>query len=221
MKYPQPSKSEVDALYKPEQRSITVESDFLARPARPHSPMYTEAIQSTLAKPLVDPLLLPLTEACQELDEAAVVAYCQDEAIRGHAIAQFNVGLCYLRGRGVNKGHRMALKYFRLASQQNVGEASLQIGKCFYKGEGEKQDLREALKCFELAADAGVTEAQSILGWLHMNGEGVSTNYPGATKLLRLAADKHDLDAQTNLATCLACGLGVRKNEVEAAQTCS
>ena len=57
----------------------------------------------------------------------AAVAYFQDAADQGHARAQYNLGVCYENGRGVEQNYEMAAKYYQLAADQGHAKAQQRL----------------------------------------------------------------------------------------------
>jgi TPR repeat protein len=50
-------------------------------------------------------------------------------ADRGHANAQYNLGVCYANGTGVTKDEREAIHWYRLAADQGSEDARRAIEK--------------------------------------------------------------------------------------------
>ncbi|MGN0884524.1 MAG: caspase family protein [Candidatus Spyradosoma sp.] len=84
-------------------------------------------------------------------------------ANRGEAWAQYNLGLCYKFGNGVEKDLREAVRWFRRAAEQGDAQAQFNLGACYANGEGVEEDLFEAWHWFSLAADQGYSNAKEAL----------------------------------------------------------
>ena len=84
-------------------------------------------------------------------------------AAKGDAIAQLNLGLMYIIGKGVTQDEKEAMKWFRLAAAQGNARAQRSIGLTYYHGFGVAKDYEEAVKWYRLAADQGDAEAISNL----------------------------------------------------------
>jgi TPR repeat protein len=70
--------------------------------------------------------------------------------------------VCYLRGTGVAKDERQAVKWFRLAADQGDVIAQCNMGLCYHRGDGVEKDERKSVKWYRLAAkqtDTGATGA--------------------------------------------------------------
>jgi hypothetical protein len=97
-------------------------------------------------------------------DNAKVLALVKPLAEKGNAEAQRNMGVLYLRGRGVNRDTGAAIEWFRKSADQGFGPAQYQLGLLHYTGEGVEKNVAEAGKLFELAAAKGVIEAHHAAG---------------------------------------------------------
>jgi len=139
-------------------------------------------------------------------------------AMSGNSTAQCEVGRCYASGEGVNKDFQEAVKWFRMAAEQNDKQAQFNLGACYAFGHGVTQNNNEAVKWYRLAAEKGSAEAQSNLGWCFINGTGVVKDFTEAARLFKLAAEQGFAEAQNNLGECYLNGTGVAKNLTEAAK---
>ena len=66
--------------------------------------------------------------------------YYRKAAERGHAMAQKNLGNCYLDGKGVEKDPAEAVKWYRKAAEQGLAMAQTNLGVCYANGEGVKKE---------------------------------------------------------------------------------
>ena len=98
---------------------------------------------------------------------------CLKEALEGDAKAQTGLGFMYVKGRGVDKSDVEALKWYRLAAQQNNAFAQLEIGIMYKDGRAVEQSHEEAVKWFRLSAEQGYAGAQRLLGTMYKRGHGV------------------------------------------------
>lgn len=97
-------------------------------------------------------------------DSAKALALVKPLAEQGNAVAQRNMGVLYLRGRGVNRDVGTAIDWFRKSAAQGFGPAQYQLGLLYYTGEDVEKNAAEAAKLFEQAAATGVTEAHHAVG---------------------------------------------------------
>lgn len=123
----------------------------------------------------------------------------------GDAYAQYNLGLCYFKGEGVEKNPREAKIWYRAAAEQGYEPAKEALrnlenekelsqaddlvskGKTFL----DNQEYHDAVECFRLAAQMRNAHAMYYLGLCYEKGLGV---------------DKNPLAAQTYYGDALALG---------------
>ena len=84
-------------------------------------------------------------------------------AQQGHAEAQFNLGVMYENGLGVQKDHAQAVDWYKKAAEQGLKEAQNNRGKNYAQGTGVEQDYIRAYKWLSLAAEQGLKKAASNL----------------------------------------------------------
>jgi hypothetical protein len=69
-------------------------------------------------------------------------------AEQGNAVAQNNLGLLYLNGKGVPQDDAEAVKWFLKAAQQDDQKAQFNLGVMYQDGLGIPQDHAEAIKWY-------------------------------------------------------------------------
>ena len=102
-------------------------------------------------------LFVPTNASAQSADDYRV------EAEQGDAMAQFNLGLCYDNGEGVDQNYAEAAKWYRKAAEQGVALAQYNLGQCYYNGIGVTQNYAEAVKWYRKAAEQGHAMANRAL----------------------------------------------------------
>ena len=80
------------------------------------------------------------------------------------ALAQYHLGLCYLRGNGVPRDQAQAAAWFHKAAAQGNALAQFQLGLRYWVGQGVTPALSQAAAWFQKAAEQGHADAQFILG---------------------------------------------------------
>ena len=70
-------------------------------------------------------------------------------------------------GLGVSQNFETAIKWFKLAAEQEVARAQFNLGLLYYDGLGVLQDDKTAIKWFKLAAEQGDSSSQFNLGTLY------------------------------------------------------
>lgn len=143
----------------------------------------------------------------------------------GHTRAKYELGLLYLRGKGVEQsmfqafvwlvlaaraGYSQALapledvynflqkdEYFQLDSRRPsaLAHAKHNLGSAYYFGNGTDQDYSEAANWFREAADMGSADSRYNLGLMYKTGRGVVKDLAVAYYWLHLAALQGDKNA--------------------------
>ena len=75
-----------------------------------------------------------------------------DSAATGNPIAQRELGTAYHHGNGVLQSFEEAMKWWKLAAEQEDAKAQANLGDAYYHGEGVKKNLQESIKWWKLAA---------------------------------------------------------------------
>lgn len=188
-----------------------------------------------------------LLSAHAEPGDSASKAFQQYKAAaeRGDANAQFNLGLCYDKGKGVAKNSAEAVKWYSKAAAQGHTDAKLnleksdyavgiefqknkasaergdadaqyKVGLCYAEGKGVEKDVLEARKWYSKAAAQGHADAQYKFANTYYYGLGVGQDYAKAVEWNLKAAEQGHATGQHNLGLCYADGKGVEKNLLEA-----
>lgn len=127
-----------------------------------------------------------------------------------------DLGEMYLRGFGAEKNYDEALKWYRLAADQNCAVAQNALGSMYRLGLGVSQDYKEAIHWHRLAADQGLDMAQFALGYHYLLGQGVPGDNEEALVWYRLAANQVLAEAQYVLGDLYKLGQGVSQDYDEA-----
>lgn len=137
-------------------------------------------------------------------------------AEQGSAAAQFNLGVLYENGDGVERDLAEALRWYRKAAEQNDADAQFNLGVCYFNGKGVERDEKEAVAWYRKAAEQGFAPAQFNLGVCYYSGNGVPKDETEAVGWYRKAAENGFSSAQFNLGVCCESGIGTAKDEKEA-----
>ena len=76
----------------------------------------------------------------------------------GNRSAQFQLGLSYELGRGLEKSDVLAVKWFEAAARQELPLACLHLGMFYEAGRGVKRDYVRAYKLYEIAGSRASTD---------------------------------------------------------------
>ena len=155
--------------------------------------------------------------------EKAEFARYMEQAEKGDAGAMCNLGWCYNYGKGVEKNHEEAVKWYKKAAGKGDAWAMNNLGNCYKNGKGVEKNYKEAVKWFKKAAEKGNAWAMNNLGNCYKNGKGVEKNeaeaekwYKKAFSLFLQEAKEGNDTAMCNLGWCYKNGNGVEKNYEEA-----
>ena len=151
-------------------------------------------------------------------DYAKDVESYRKAAKQGDAMAQYNLGVCYHEGQGVEKDYSKAVEWYRKAAEQGNARAQYNLGYCYEKGLGVEQNYTKAVEWLRKAAEQGLALAQYNLGVCYHEGQGVELDYTKAVEWFRKAAAQDLALAQYNLGVCYYNGQGVEQNYTKAVE---
>jgi TPR repeat protein len=128
-------------------------------------------------------------------DYAAALREWRPLAEKGDALAQYNLGVLYRKGRGVPQDDVQARKWYDKAAVQGQAKAQYNLGTLYYNGEGVPKDYKQALRWFRLAADQGEAVAQTKIAIMYEDAQGVPHDLVQAYKWYSLAITSGDKPA--------------------------
>lgn len=133
-------------------------------------------------------------------------------AKQGYNKAQFNAGVCYEKGRGVQKDKEKALNYYWLAAAGGHKEAQYRHAKLLLTNREHQspENLNTAIGLLEQSAAAGLTKAQVCLASVYSQEQ--VRNASKAVHYLKMAAESGDGTALLFLGQCFESGFGVQQN---------
>jgi TPR repeat protein len=94
----------------------------------------------------------------------------------GKTTSQYELGLMYFKGQGVEQSYKEAFKWFRVSAQKGLPNAQFYLGLMYYEGKAVARNYSNALYLFLAAAKQGQSEAQFTLGDMYISGQGVKRN---------------------------------------------
>jgi TPR repeat protein len=127
-------------------------------------------------------------------------------ASNGLDVAQYNLGILYFTGRGVEQDHEEALRWLKQAAEQGHTAAQFNVGVLYFNGQGaapswqniwpvslwtRSRNRAEAARWYERAASAGHAEAQYYLATMYQEGTGVDRD-PVQAHFWAQAAQEND-----------------------------
>lgn len=134
----------------------------------------------------------------------------------GNPRAQFNLGVSYAFGNGVEKDLVKSFQWTLRAAQNNEIRAEVNVASDYYDGRGTQQNTALAISWYQKAADSGDENANLVLAKIYRDGLAGNVDYPKALQYFTRAAEKGNREAKYNLAAFYHFGLGVPQNEVRA-----
>ena len=162
---------------------------------------------SVFAAPIAAGTFEDAVDAYARGDYAKALRLIRPLANDGNATAQFNLGVMYLTGHGVQQDYSAAALWFRKAAEQGYAHAQSNLGTLYRDGQGVAQDDSEAVMWFRKAADQGDAVAEFLLGNQYAFGKGVPQDYSEAMIWFRKAAEQGHPRAMHDLGVIYAKGL--------------
>lgn len=159
-------------------------------------------------------------------------------AVNGHAMAQYRLGLHYLKDQQDPLKLTQALTWLEKAAQQKVPDALYTLGRLHYYEEIKNSDFQKGSIYLIEAADLGhelaqqefgtkvlllaraqrgEAHAQVQLGLMNLYGYGVKRNTNEAFRWFQQAADQNNPEAQYYLGWMYYYGVGTKSNNQLAA----
>lgn len=122
-------------------------------------------------------------------------------------MAQHDLALAYVNGRGVPQNYEIAAGWFEKAAAAGLERAQFNLAVLYENALGVPQDLKRAFELYHAAAEQGFPPAQHNVGVAYAQGRGVSRDYRAAALWFRRAADQNIASAQYNLGMIYEMGL--------------
>ncbi len=132
----------------------------------------------------------------------------------GHAEAQFDLGILYAQGLGVQRDLSEAAKWYRKAAEQGNAEAEFALGQMYSRGWGAPRDNTDAIRWMQMANDPASDGPPT--DWALVGGYGMEKDQKQAAYWYQKAAEQGHAEAQFNLARLYATGQGVPRDQEQA-----
>lgn len=116
-------------------------------------------------------------------------------ANEGLDLAQYNLGILYFTGQGVEKDMDEAFRWTAAAAEQGHVAAQFNLGSLYYSGDGTKVDRDKAVEMFGRAAKAGHGNAALLLANMFADGEHVNKDAVQAHAWASMAIVNENLEA--------------------------
>jgi TPR repeat protein len=138
-------------------------------------------------------------------------------ALAGDSEAAAALGDLHAAGGNLPPNHAEAASWFRRAAEAGHKSAARSLGLLYFAGAGVPYDPEQGMRWFRISAAAGDGPARSELGNLLLTGMGEEDDRVRIYKGFEQAAAAGDLVAAYNCAVCLSHGVGVARDDREAA----
>ena len=129
-------------------------------------------------------------EALQNRNYPKALYYLSYYAVLGDPKAQYNLGIMYNKGFGVEVDKKEAVGWFLLSAEHGNMLAQYALGYAYYKGEGVLQNFESALRHFKNSAFQGHPSSQVNIGKIYFLGQGIEKSLPKAHMWWRIAEEK-------------------------------
>ncbi|MEO8302049.1 MAG: tetratricopeptide repeat protein, partial [Rhizomicrobium sp.] len=127
----------------------------------------------------------------QKANYRGAVASWQPLAIKGNAVAQNNLGILYLDGKGVKQDTSEAVRYLSLSAASGSSLGQNNLGGLYREGKGVARDYGKAAQWFTAAAAQGNSAAMYNLGLMYEMGQGMKVEPFHAYMWYALAAEQN------------------------------
>lgn len=109
-------------------------------------------------------------------------------AKQGNKEAQYDVGIMYEKGRGVDRNPRKAVHWLGEAARQGHATAMAELGIIYFEGNGVSPDYAKAFSLLSSASTQHIPSAEFYLGRIYEQGKGTRRNLNVALQWYRRAA---------------------------------
>jgi len=131
--------------------------------------------------------------------------------------AQYEVGIMYLRGRGVTVDQGEAAGWLRKSAEQGYDKAQYKLGMLYYQGKGMRRNYDQAHAWLQKSAAQKHHPAQFQLGEMYAQGQGVPQNYEQALSWYTMAANNGNFKAKDSIKEVQAAIAEMKQAEAKAA----
>lgn len=136
----------------------------------------------------------------------------------GDAVAQFEIGRCFLAGHGVARDVEMGRRWLTLAARGAHPIAQRLLADLYFNGQLGVPQPDIAEEWYARAAKLGDAAAQDMLSWILTEGGHRAPDYPSAREWALKAAEQGVASAMTRLGLLYNNALGVERDTSIAAQ---
>jgi len=154
---------------------------------------------TTITVDNLDAFLKKNIESAKTFEE--IFSETKMKAEAGDAEAQYNIGVMYDHGDGVQKDVNKSFEWHLKSANQGNVKAQFHIGTMYYSGlYGVPNDTAKAFDWFQKAATQGADKAQYQVGRMYADGDGVPKDVAKASEWYKKAAAQGNSNAKDDLA---------------------
>ena len=144
------------------------------------------------------------------------IAEIRQSAEAGNDIAEYNLGVAFNIGEGVDQSSGQAVYWWLKSARKGLPEAQLLMGSVYHVGVKVSRDDAKALYWWQQAANQGDPEALFNIGLANFQGDfGLEKNDSKAAEAWLKASQRGYAKAMYNLSVAYRDGLGVPLSPVE------
>jgi hypothetical protein len=129
----------------------------------------------------------------QRADYQLALASWRPLAIQGNPVAQNNLGIMYLDGKGVPQNTSEAVRYLSLSAAAGSSLGQNNLGGLYRDGKGVPRDYGKAAQWFAASASQGNSAGMYNLGLMYEMGQGIKAEPFHAYMWYALAADQGNM----------------------------
>jgi hypothetical protein len=144
------------------------------------------------------------------------LAFLEPRCTKGAAENCYELGMLYLRGRGVPEDKVRAAGLFQKACDAGALAGCTALGWAYATGAGMAKDAAKAAQLYQSACDAGELSACAHLGLARFTGQGVAQDESAALALFQKACDGMIALGCGHLAWAYDVGRGLPRDDTKA-----
>ncbi len=161
-----------------------------------------------------------------EKDLDKKVYWFKKAADSGNYVAQYNIGLYYKEGRGVEQSYKEMFHYMEMSAKNGFEPAMIEVARLYKRGCGVEKDTDKMLHWYEKAIAKGNVAAMLEIAFLYRYGDYIAQDSGKAMEYYRKAVqtgdkgnfteDSPQLDAMYNIGRMWELGEAGTKNTSKA-----
>jgi uncharacterized protein len=167
-----------------------------------------------LVQPLHAATLEEAQAAAKMADYKTATTLYTELAESGNAQAQYDLGVIYYRGIGIEQSYEQAAKWHLKAAEQGHADAQYSLAAMHFNRDIPTEDYLAAANWYLKAAEQGHAKSQLNVAILYFRGDIYEQNFEESVKWYLKAAEQGNAEAQFNLGNMYTRGLGVPAEDI-------